>query len=62
MKLTKQQYDTVDNYLEYLRRQNLRESAMVTLIKDKEQRQDKVEQLQQEASAINILIQLINSI
>lgn len=62
LKLTKQEYDTVDNYLEYLRQHNCRERATVTLIQDKLERQDKLEQLEQEANAINILIQLINSI
>lgn len=61
MKLTKEQYEIADNYLEWLRHNNCRERATVTLISDKEERQEKVEQLEEESNAINILIQLLNS-
>lgn len=61
MKLTKEQYEIADNFLEYLRSKNCRERATVTLIADKEERLEKLEQYETESKAINILIQLLNS-
>ena len=60
MKLTQIEYETADNYLEYLRQKNCKERALVTLIENKEERLDKLEQLEQESRAINVLIQLLN--
>ena len=61
MKLMKHEYEIAEEYLEYLREQNIRESAMVTLIRDKEERADKVEILERERTAINVLIQTLNN-
>ena len=61
MKLTKEQYEIADNFLEYLRSKNCRERATVVLITDKDKRQDRLEQYETESKAINILIQLLNS-
>ena len=61
MKLTKEQYEIADNFLEYLRAKNCREKATVTLIDDKEERLEKLDQYEADSKAINILIQLLNS-
>lgn len=61
MILTREQYEVADNYLEYLRQTNVRERATVTLIKDKDERIEKVEQLERDSNAINILIQVLNN-
>lgn len=60
MKLTSQQYEFAYNFLEYLRQQNVRERAIVTLIKDKDERLEKIEQLERDSIAINILMQTLN--
>ena len=61
MKLTREQYEVAENFLEWHRHQNCRERATVTLIKDKDKRVEKVEQLEADSNAINILIQVLNS-
>lgn len=61
MKLTREQYEIADNFLEYLRSKNCRERATVTLINDKDERIEKLEQYENDSKAINILIQVLNN-
>ena len=55
MKLTKEEYEITDNFLQWLYVQNIREKTKLTLIKDVEERKEKALQLEKESKAINMI-------